>query len=73
MTQFEQLTLALDALKISYEVDYTVKGYYADRTDDERRETDVLIRIDEGMGYAGFHTEFYFREDGSFICHGAWE
>ncbi len=37
-----------------------------------RIEYDTLFDIDQGVGYIGFKTSFYFLK-GKFVCHGCWE
>ena len=37
-----------------------------------RARFDTYLEIDEGIGYPGFHTTFYFL-DGKCVGHGCWE
>lgn len=61
-TDLEKIKQVFDDLKIYYVIKKTKKN----------KGHNVLLRIDEGIGYMGFYCDFYFL-DGKFVAHGIFE
>ncbi len=65
MTDLEKLKKTFEELNIFFEL--------TEKDDNVRNERyNTCIRIDEGLGYGGFYTEFYFL-NGEIVNHAVWE
>ena len=64
-TDFDAMICLFEQLNITYEV---LKGLNKVRD----VEYNTKIRIDQGLGYMDFYTEFYFM-NGEIVNHAVWE
>ena len=69
MNDLERMKALFDSLGLKYCVKECDKTYGCNN---DVYYTDTLLHLDQGVGYSGFFTQFYFK-DGVFVTHGVWE
>jgi hypothetical protein len=68
MSDFEKLIELLENFGISFEAE-SGKG---SRKYDGEVKYNLMVTIQNGIGYYDFHTEFYFMDE-AFVGYGVWE